>query len=183
MSLTHCDQCRISSHRCEPSPPNRARRKEITGIESLSTICSTISSDFVNHKATMSGCPFNNQLVKSDQLVIWWLSVWREFVIYILAFHSRTKLQGYYWLLLRAMFLKKKECVSDKQYGGGSKSGAHTGKGPRSFGSSEPLLLCCTGILSLGSSCSEEYVFQWDRSKILASVWHIFPTFTKFQKS
>lgn len=50
MSLTHCDQCRISSHRCEPSPPNRAKRKEITGIESLSTICSTISSDFVNHK-------------------------------------------------------------------------------------------------------------------------------------
>lgn len=50
--------------------------------------------------------------------------------------------------------------------GRGSKTDELTGRGPRSFGSSEALLLCCTGIFSLGSSCSEENkqdVFQSKR--------------------
>lgn len=51
-----------------------------------------------------------------------------------------------------------------------------TGRGPRSEGSSEDLLLICTGILSLGSSCSEKNkkgVFQSERKSSHKRWWWV----------
>lgn len=63
-----------------------------------------------------------------------------------------------FWSTVRSDRAKHKIPLSFKKQaqGGDSTISERTGKGPRSFGSSEPLLRCCTGTLSLGSSCSAE---------------------------